>query len=161
MIIIYLFAICGYLFIQDDFLMEVKTKTLTIDHDQSNASLLNRTDLFSKWTSLSSLSLLSTSSVLRRALANREVLSFSFPVTRYHRSRCDTLSSDTIVDTQWQIHSLDDDAGSYSHLSFLSAGLSLFPGWFHQQHSAQETSRLASSIPIGRTFIDENNESGA
>lgn len=32
-IIIYLFAICGYLFIQDDFLMEVNTKPLGIDFD--------------------------------------------------------------------------------------------------------------------------------
>ncbi|CAF0857142.1 unnamed protein product [Adineta ricciae] len=32
-IIIYLFAICGYLFIQDDFLMEVNTKSLAIAHE--------------------------------------------------------------------------------------------------------------------------------
>ncbi len=44
-IIIYLFAICGYLFIQDDFLMEVQTKA-----DQSvNFTLNNKTDLLSKY----------------------------------------------------------------------------------------------------------------
>lgn len=40
-IIIYLFAICGYLFIQDDFLMEVNTKPLGI-------ARANDTDLLSK-----------------------------------------------------------------------------------------------------------------
>ncbi|CAF0745401.1 unnamed protein product [Rotaria sp. Silwood1] len=39
-IIIYLFAICGYLFIQDDFLMPVNTKPLAIDH-QNDTNLLD------------------------------------------------------------------------------------------------------------------------
>ena len=43
-IIIYLFAICGYLFIQDDFLMEVNTKTLEID-EENLTSLTNQTNL--------------------------------------------------------------------------------------------------------------------
>lgn len=41
-IIIYLFAICGYLFIQDDFLMEVNTKPFGIEDEQ------NRTNSFGK-----------------------------------------------------------------------------------------------------------------
>ena len=40
-IIIYLFAICGYLFIQDDFLMEVNTKALGIDDQSVNLTLNN------------------------------------------------------------------------------------------------------------------------
>jgi hypothetical protein len=42
-IIIYLFAICGYLFIQDDFLMEVNTKI-----DDQNLTLNNHTNLLCK-----------------------------------------------------------------------------------------------------------------
>ncbi|CAF1170496.1 unnamed protein product [Adineta ricciae] len=45
-IIIYLFAICGYLFIQDDFLMEVKTKALAIEDQTINSTLKNYTDRF-------------------------------------------------------------------------------------------------------------------
>lgn len=41
-IIIYLFAIGGYLFLQDDFLMEVKPKALSIEYQ------INRTDLWRK-----------------------------------------------------------------------------------------------------------------
>jgi hypothetical protein len=48
-IIIYLFAICGYLFIQDDFLMEVKPKTVGIDNQGLNLTLDNKTDLLSKY----------------------------------------------------------------------------------------------------------------
>jgi hypothetical protein len=48
-IIIYLFAICGYLFIQDDFLMEVKPKTVGIDNQGLNLTLNNKTDLLSKY----------------------------------------------------------------------------------------------------------------
>ncbi|CAF1314468.1 unnamed protein product [Adineta steineri] len=44
-IIIYLFAICGYLFIQDDFLMEVQSKTLTIEGQTLNMTLTNKTNL--------------------------------------------------------------------------------------------------------------------
>ena len=47
-IIIYLFAICGYLFIQDDFLMQVKT--LEIEDQNVNLTLKNKTDLFSKYS---------------------------------------------------------------------------------------------------------------
>jgi hypothetical protein len=47
-IIIYLFAICGYLFIQDDFLMEVQTKTFAIDNQNINLTIKNKTDLLSK-----------------------------------------------------------------------------------------------------------------
>ncbi|CAF3997190.1 unnamed protein product, partial [Rotaria sp. Silwood2] len=43
-IIIYLFAICGYLFIQDDFLMEVREKPLSIDDQTVNITLNNKTE---------------------------------------------------------------------------------------------------------------------
>jgi hypothetical protein len=47
-IIIYLFAICGYLFIQDDFLMEVNIKTLEIADQNINLTLNNKTNSLSK-----------------------------------------------------------------------------------------------------------------
>jgi hypothetical protein len=46
-IIIYLFAICGYLFIQDDFLMQVKP--LEIEDQTLNLTLNNKTDLLGKY----------------------------------------------------------------------------------------------------------------
>ncbi len=48
-IIIYLFAICGYLFIQDDFLMEVHTKPYEIDNQNINFTLNNKTNLICKY----------------------------------------------------------------------------------------------------------------
>lgn len=47
-IIIYLFAICGYLFIQDDFLMPVHPKSSFTDEQILNSTLNNRTNLLSK-----------------------------------------------------------------------------------------------------------------
>ncbi|CAF4174789.1 unnamed protein product [Rotaria socialis] len=44
-IIIYLFAICGYLFIQDDFLMEVNIKAMSIDNQILNVTSNNKTNL--------------------------------------------------------------------------------------------------------------------
>jgi len=47
-IIIYLFAICGYLFIQDDFLMEVNPKALDFDNENISSTLINQTHLVRK-----------------------------------------------------------------------------------------------------------------
>ena len=47
-IIIYLFAICGYLFIQDDFLMEVNLKALDFDNESISSTLINQTHLVRK-----------------------------------------------------------------------------------------------------------------
>ena len=47
-IIIYLFAICGYLFIQDDFLMQVNTKAIEFDNYNVNSTLNNKTSVLSK-----------------------------------------------------------------------------------------------------------------
>lgn len=47
-IIIYLFAICGYLFIQDDFLMEVNPKTFDFDNENLNSTSINQTYVFRK-----------------------------------------------------------------------------------------------------------------
>ncbi|CAF5057918.1 unnamed protein product [Rotaria magnacalcarata] len=44
-IIIYLFAICGYLFIQDDFLMEVNIKAMPTDDQTLNVTSNTKTNL--------------------------------------------------------------------------------------------------------------------
>jgi hypothetical protein len=49
------------------------------------------------------------------------------PAVGYHFSRCHSLSNHSIVDTEWQIDPVNDDAGLDPNLSVLFVGISLFP----------------------------------